>query len=60
VEYEAIPVYRGNDPIPVIIKLRVRDSGGFHLDVSIINDIMPFAMDERGYPAACLDCEGIC
>jgi RHS repeat-associated protein len=37
VDYWAIPVYQGSNPIPVGVTLRARGSGGFSLDVSIIN-----------------------
>jgi filamentous hemagglutinin len=37
VDYWAIPMYNGSNPIPVGVTLRARGSGGFSLDVSILN-----------------------
>ncbi len=37
VDYWAIPVYQGSNLTPVGVTLRARGSGGFSLDVSIIN-----------------------
>jgi hypothetical protein len=37
VDYWVIPVYHGNYPIPIGVTLRARGSGGFNLDVTILN-----------------------
>jgi hypothetical protein len=37
VDYWVIPVYHGNNPIPIGVTLRARGSGGFNLDVTILN-----------------------
>lgn len=37
VNYRVVPIYTGNNPIPIGITIAGRGSGGFHLDVSIHN-----------------------
>ncbi len=37
VNFRAIPVYNGNNPVPVGVTMTARGSGGFDLDVSIQN-----------------------
>ena len=37
VNFRAIPIYDGNNPVPVGVTMTARGSGGFDLDVSIQN-----------------------
>jgi hypothetical protein len=37
VEYRVLPVYRGNDPLPIGITLEAEGSGGFRLQTSVLN-----------------------
>jgi hypothetical protein len=39
VRYSATPVYRGNNPAPAAITLRARGSGGYTLNVTILNPV---------------------
>ena len=37
VNFRAIPIYNGSDPVPTGVTMTARGSGGFDLDISIQN-----------------------
>ena len=41
VRYWAVPIYRGDDLMPIAVTLRARGTAGFSLDVSVLNRVLP-------------------
>ena len=37
VNYSAIPIYKGTNPVPAGVTLQARGSSGFSLDVTVLN-----------------------
>jgi filamentous hemagglutinin len=41
VRYEVVPIYRGTELVPRAVTLRAAGSGGFRLDVTVLNKPLP-------------------
>jgi hypothetical protein len=41
VKYEVTPIYRGTELVPRAVTLRAAGSGGFRLDVTVLNKPLP-------------------
>jgi hypothetical protein len=41
VRYEVVPIYRGAELVPRGVTLRAAGSGGFRLDVTVLNKPLP-------------------